>query len=73
MKLSYEKLYTRQLSKIEKKMFNINNIDLNYKNTESSFSNNLNHTNDNIYESKMFNADNFNNVILEIIKVKKVT
>ena len=44
----------------------------NYKKTESSNRNNLNHTNDNFYESKMFSIDNSNdNVNIKDYKNKK--
>ena len=56
----------------DKYKYSINNIDFNYKATDSSYRNNLNHTNDNIYESRMFTADNINdNTNLRISKIKK--
>ena len=62
----------KKANKKDKYKYNINNIDFNYKATDSSYRNNLNHTNDNIYESRMFTADNINdNTNLRISKIKK--
>ena len=69
----YEDNKINKREKINKTNKNIFDFNFNNKEIESSNRNNINHTNDNFYESKMFSIDNIDNVNLkDDTKSKKI-